>query len=84
MIPIEKLLARFKEIKNTSKQKKQTIATIITSNNIPLDPQSISFLKRTIVIKAPPIIKTEIFLQKEKLLRLVNKELGEGAFTAIQ
>ncbi|MBI5400943.1 MAG: hypothetical protein HZB12_02420 [Candidatus Yonathbacteria bacterium] len=68
MLPISQLLARFKNLTNTEKVKKETIVEVFKKNNIPITLQQISISKNTIFVKAPPIIKTELFLKKEAIL----------------
>lgn len=84
MIPIQQLLARFKNLKNTDKAKKELIVEVLLLNKIPASAKQISFSKKTILIKVPPIIKTEILLKKELLLEQIKKNLGEENFTEIQ
>jgi hypothetical protein len=69
MIPLEQLLARFKNLTNTEKVKKELICNgvnKIIGINIPI--ANISVSKNTIFFKVPPIIKTEIFLKKNELI----------------
>lgn len=70
MIPITQLLARFKNLSNTEKAKKEMVCEeIIKIVGIPLSHKQISFSKNTIFLKVQPIIKSEIFLKKEEILK---------------
>lgn len=84
MIPIQQLLARFKGLTNTDKIKKEQIVAILSARNIPVDTKQITLNRKTIQIKAAPIIKTEILLKKEEILSQVNRNLGDAWFTTIQ
>ena len=84
MIPIQQLLERFRDLPNTEKIKKETISEIFNKSNIPIKINQITLSKKTILIKTPPIIKTEILLQKNKLLKQIEKVFGEGIYTEIK
>ncbi|MHB1117976.1 MAG: hypothetical protein ACYCZ7_00385 [Minisyncoccota bacterium] len=73
MIPIEQLLARFKNLTNTEKAKKELVCSSvdkIVGLSIPVS--SVSFSKNTIFFKVSPIIKTEILLKKEEFLKHIR------------
>ena len=84
MIPLHQLLARFKGLTNTEKIKKEHVVDVILGHKIPITINQVSFNKKVIQIKAAPIIKTEIFLKKEKILLHINQELGGVGFHDIQ
>ena len=84
MIPLHQILSRFKGLTNTEKIKKQQIAAIISTYNIPIGTKQIVLNKKIIQLTTAPIIKTEIFLKKEKILAHINRELGEDSFLNIQ
>lgn len=73
MLRINQLLVRFKNLTNTEKLKKELIVEIFQKNNIPTIIQQISIQKNTIFFKAPPIIKTELFLKKETIINQIQK-----------
>ena len=84
MIPIQQLLERFRNLPNTEKVKKEAIIEIFNKASLPVKINQITLSKKTILIKTRPIIKTEIILQKNKLLKQIEKALGEGVYTEIQ
>lgn len=84
MIPIHQLLARFKNLTNTEKAKKEFICAVLRENNIPITINQISFSKKSIIIKANPIIKTELSLQKESILAKVRSIEGLSNISDIQ
>lgn len=73
MLPIYQLLARFKNLTNTEKAKKEAIVEMLKKNNIPSTFQQIFILKNTVFVKTAPIIKTELLLKKETLLAQIQK-----------
>ncbi|OHA80226.1 MAG: hypothetical protein A2747_02190 [Candidatus Yonathbacteria bacterium RIFCSPHIGHO2_01_FULL_44_41] len=76
MIPLHQLLARFSNLTNTDKVKKQLIMDIFLKNKLPVNINQISLLKNTLFIKTQPIIKTEILFKKEEILNQVQKIAG--------
>ncbi len=77
MIPLTQLLARFKNLTNTEKIKKEVIIEEIkacTGISIPIS--TVSILKNTIFLKVSPIIRTEIFLKKEEIIKKINNIHG--------
>lgn len=84
MLPINQLLARFKNLTNTEKVKKQLIVEILTENKIPIQTGQINISKTSVFLKVQPIIKTEILLKKEKILKQIQNISGLGNITDIQ
>ena len=84
MIPLHELLARFKNLKNTDKAKKEIIVEAASKNNIPITTSQISFSKKTIIIKTTAIIKTEILLKKAEILKQIQTALGDNLFSEIR
>lgn len=84
MLPLHQLLARFKNLPNTEKIKKEKIVEILKKNGFPSTIKQISFLKKEIQIKLPPIIKTEVLLKKDSILEQIKKELGKEEFLEIK
>lgn len=85
MLQIADLLARFKNLSNTEKAKKELVREVcrnIVGIDIPLD--NISFSKNTIFIKTEPIIRTEIFLRKDSILNEIKKVESLSFLTNIQ
>lgn len=76
MLQINQLLARFKNLKNTDKVKKEAIAEVFIKNNIPIKIEQLKVSNNTIFIKVQPIIKTEVLLKKEILLNQIKKIIG--------
>lgn len=73
MLQINQLLKRFKNITNSENVKKQLIIEIFNKNNIPINKNQISISRNTIFLKVNPIIKTEIFLKKEEIIRQIKE-----------
>ncbi len=84
MIPIENLLSRFKNLTNTEKRKKELMIEICRKENIQLNTKQIFFSKNYVVLKVPPIIKTEILLKKEDLLKKINKTIKNEIYKDIR
>jgi hypothetical protein len=72
MIPLAELLARFKNLTNTEKIKKELVCGILKKYRIPVTTAQVLFSKNTIFLKVPPIIKTEIMLHKIEILKKIN------------
>lgn len=73
MIPITELLLRFRNIKNTEKSKKEMICREIKeTTGIIIEHKQVVFSKNIIMLKVKPIIKTEIFLKKEELMKRIK------------
>ena len=68
MFQISEFLARFKNLTNTEKQRKEIIIGVFEKNKITVTLEQVSILKNTVFVKVHPIIKTEIFLKKEIIL----------------
>ncbi len=69
MLPLFKLLSRFKNLTNTERRKKEAVYEVLKENQIPAEIKQISFSKNTIFLNASPIVKTELFLKKEEILK---------------
>ena len=76
MLQLGQLLEKFKNLTNTEKVKKQLVVEIIKNRKIPINIDQVYFSKNTIFIKTKPIIKTEILLQKEEVLKEIKKIPG--------
>ncbi len=84
MIPLLQLLSRFKNLRNTEKAKKETVCEEITKiTGIQIAHNQISISKNTIFIKASPIIKSEIALKKEEILKELQKIQGVSYLSSI-
>lgn len=69
MIPLEQLLARFKNLTNTEKVKKELVCEGIKKIiGITIPVSTVSVSKNIIFLKISPIIKTEILLRKQEIL----------------
>ena len=84
MIPIQQLLERFKNLPNTEKIKKGKIIEIFNNAKIPIKINQITLSKKIILVKAPPIIKTEIKFQEKELLNQIKKEFGNSVYLEIK
>lgn len=76
MLQINQLLERFKNITNTEKTKKQLIVEILKKNKITIQIEQINISNNVIFIKTQPIIKTEILLKKEEIIKQIKKIPG--------
>ncbi len=73
MIPLTQLLSRFKGLINTEKAKKEIICEEITKIiGISIVYNQVSFSKNTIFLKVHPVIKSEIALKKEEILKKIH------------
>ncbi len=54
----------------------QTICSDVISHilHITITPSKIQYKNSTITISAPPVIKTEIYIQQKKILKEINKQ----------
>jgi hypothetical protein len=69
MIPLEQLLARFKNLTNTEKVKKELVCNNLSKiTGLTVPSSCIFFSKNTIFFKIPPIIKTEVLLKKREII----------------
>ncbi|PIQ35619.1 MAG: hypothetical protein COV32_03005 [Candidatus Yonathbacteria bacterium CG10_big_fil_rev_8_21_14_0_10_43_136] len=84
MLQLKQLLDRFKNLSNNEKTKKQIIINILNKNKLPIKIEQISISKNTIFIKTQPIIKTEIVLRKEKILKEIKETHGLESITILQ
>ncbi len=84
MLPLHQLLARFKNLTNTEKVKKELIVEVFVKNKIPVNLKQVSFSKNTVFVNVPPIIKTEILLKKNELLTEIQKIPGLTNISNIQ
>lgn len=84
MLPLHQLLARFKNLTNTEKVKKELIVEVFIKNKIPVTLKQVYFSKDTIFVKVPPIIKTELIFKKEELLAEIQKISGLTNISNIQ
>lgn len=84
MLPLGQLLSRFKNLTNTDKVKKVQLSEIFKQNSLPIEVKQISFSKKDIFVKAPPIIKTELLLKKNEILEQIQAALGKDEFLDIR
>ena len=85
MIPLSQLLARFIGLKNNEKAQKELISEKKTKIiGIPIKHNQISFSKNILFIKTQPIIKSEITLKKEEILRRIQTLQGLSNISNIQ
>ncbi|MDO8604123.1 MAG: hypothetical protein Q7K40_01820 [bacterium] len=84
MLQISQLLARFKGLANNEKIKKQLIVEVLEKNKISAHLNQITISKNTIIVKTPPIIKTEIFLKKGEIINQINKISGLEGIKQVQ
>lgn len=85
MLPITELLARFKNLSNTEKLKKERVCEeLMKFIVIPIQHNQVSFSKNTIFFKVEPIIKTEITLHKTEILKKIKTLPGLSGVIDIQ
>ncbi|KKU81927.1 MAG: hypothetical protein UY07_C0006G0007 [Parcubacteria group bacterium GW2011_GWA1_47_8] len=83
MLSISQFLSRFKNVSNTEKAKKGLIVGVFRLHNIPVIIPQVVLQKNTIFLKVPPIIKTEILIKKEEILRKIRNLPGCDFFSDI-
>lgn len=77
MIPLSQLLVRFKGLTNTEKAKKQMVCEEVSKIiNFQIPLETISFSKNTLFIKVQPIIKSELILRKQEILKKIQSLPG--------
>lgn len=85
MLQLSDLLSRFKNLTNTDRAKKELVGEEISKMiGVPVNYQQISFSKNTIFLKVQPIIKTEIALKKDTLLKKIKSLPGFEYISNIQ
>ena len=83
MFDIAKYLEKFKVMSNSKVFLKKTVAEAIKEVcGIEIEPQKIEIKNYLARINEKPIIKTQIFIKKTKLLEILNKKT-EGRVTDI-
>ncbi len=82
---IKDLLARARERFSDANDHHSIIADIIaTELGVSRDSFSVRFKETTVIVKAHPVIKSELFLHKEKILTLISSRFGPMRITTIQ
>lgn len=64
--------------------KKITIESILEIVRIDVPENSITIKDSIITIKANPIVKTELFIRKDKLIKLINTKAGKVVISEIR
>ncbi len=76
MLPIQQLLSRFKNLTNTERVKKELLCELLNENQIPITIKQVSFSKNSIFLKVHPLIKSELALKKEDILKKLKNLPG--------
>lgn len=85
MLHLSDLLARFKGISNTEKEKKEIVSQELSGIiGVPITHQQITISKNTLILKVQTIIKSEVMLKKEELLQKIKNIPGLSHITTIQ
>lgn len=84
MLPLSNFFEKFKNLTNTDKVKKQLIVEIFYEYNIPVKIEQIAIIKNSLFIKTQPIIRTELNLKKEQIIKKINKIPGLSNISTIQ
>ena len=84
MQTITKFLKRFSNIKPTSRIIRKIVFNILKDKSIPIKEDEIIYNKGVIYIKSNQIIKNEIFLSKEIILREIENKLNKKTVTDIR
>ncbi|HEY4493529.1 MAG TPA: hypothetical protein VJB98_02830 [Candidatus Paceibacterota bacterium] len=70
-------LKRFLQVEKDTSHLAQKVISIIQSEiGADIKPEQVSFRNGTITISAPSIVKSEIYLKKEEILKLLQKEIN--------
>ncbi len=78
MFNLDKFLDKFKKLKPPDDEIKTNLIIIIKNKiNFSINRKDISFKNNIIYIKTKSIIKNEIFINKYKILNLLNNNLKE-------
>lgn len=78
MFNLDKFLDKFKKLKPPDDEIKTNLIIIIKNEiNFSINRKDISFNNNIIYIKTKSIIKNEIFINKYKILNLLNSNLKE-------
>lgn len=83
---IEGFLERFKNLKTSEKfNKEETLNVINKITNIELVNENIEIRGGVLYIKiSDPVIRSQIFLYKEKIIEEIEKKLGYNSFKEIR
>ncbi len=84
MLQLLQLLSRFKNLTNTEKARKELLCELLKENQIPVTINQISFSKNTIFFKTHPLIKSELFLKKEDILKKIKNIPGFSGIVDIK
>lgn len=77
MFNIDDFLNKFKNLTPPDNEVREKVIEIIKNEiNITIDKKNISIRNNSIFIKTKPIIKNELFINKEKLLHELKKSFG--------
>lgn len=81
-IHIRDFLDKFLKLKNRRILLKNFFIEVVYDNtNIILKEKQIEFDEKTIIIETIPIIKNELFMKQEKILREFNKKINQKFIT---
>ena len=84
MKKISDFFSKFSKLKPSNRITTESFLNILKKNNLTLDRTDISIRNNTIYIASSPVIKSEIFTQKERIISELNAVLKDVAIKDIR
>jgi hypothetical protein len=77
MLDLSSYLQKFTTFRNPGEKKAKIASLILETSSIEVKQEEIQLKNQTLFIKGSSITKSEIFLNKEELLKVLNERLDE-------
>ena len=84
MKTITSFLKRFSNIKLTSRVMKGVVLSILKDKNIPITEDEIIYNNGIVYIKSNQIVKNEVFISKESILKEIESQLNKKTVVDIR
>ncbi|MFC1730960.1 hypothetical protein ACFL6I_11565 [candidate division KSB1 bacterium] len=81
---ITSFLKKFSNIKLTSRVIRKVVLDILKNKNIPITEDEIIYSNNVVYIKSNQIVKNEVFLSKDSILKEIEKQLKKKTVTDIR
>jgi hypothetical protein len=77
MQTISDFLKKFSQLKPTARVVKEVVLDILKNKNIPITVDEIIYSNNVVYIKSNQIVKNEIFISKESILKEIENKLNK-------
>ena len=84
MKTITSFLKKFSNIKLTSRVIKKVVLSILKDKNIPITEDEIIYSNGIVYIKSNQIVKNEVFISKESILKEIESQLNKKTVVDIR